>query len=108
MSENALFCAVDWRRYRRQVDRQGQPYYIRPPSPAGAMRSIATRIVGLTLAVNLGVGPGQLASYNTASVLCRGFKEEAARVPVVSEIDHGAQAASQLVQWLVFDRNHAP
>ena len=56
MSENALFCAVDWRRYRRQVDRQGQPYYIRPPSHAGAMRSIATRIVGLTLAVNLGVG----------------------------------------------------
>ena len=56
MSENALFCAVDWRRYHRQVDRQGQPYYIRPPSPADAMRSIATRIVGLTLAVNLGVG----------------------------------------------------
>src|SRR5207237_8694187 len=53
MSENALFCTVDWRRYHRQVDRQGQPYYIRPPSPAGAMRSIATRIVGLTLAVNL-------------------------------------------------------
>src|SRR5438034_1237641 len=41
-----------------EVDRKGQPYYIRsPPSPACSMRSIAACIVGLTLAVNLGVGP---------------------------------------------------
>ena len=94
MSENALFYAVDWRRYRRQVDRKSQPYYIRSPSPAGAMRSIATRIVGLTLAV----GHGQLASYNTASVACRGIKEEAAGVAMVREIEHVAQAASKRVK----------
>ena len=98
MSENALFYAVDWRRYRRQVDRKSQPYYIRPPSPAGAMRSIATRIVGLTLAVKLGVGHGQLASYNTASVACRGIKEEAAGVAMVREIEHVAQTAGKRVK----------
>jgi len=108
MSENALFYAVDWRRYRRQVDRKSQPYYIRPPSPAGAMRSIATRIVGLTLAVNLGVNlgvrHGQLcpgyrhASYDTASVACRGIKEEAAGVAMVREIEHVAQTAGKRVK----------
>src|SRR2546423_3749712 len=37
-----------------QVDRQGQPYYTRLPSPtARLMRRIAPYIVGLTLAVNL-------------------------------------------------------
>ncbi len=49
-------------------------------------------------AVNLGVGHGQLASYNTASVACRGIKEEAAGVAMVREIEHVAQAASKRVK----------
>ncbi len=40
-------------------DHKGQFSSIQPPSTTCPMRSIASCIVGLTLAVNLGVGGGQ-------------------------------------------------
>src|SRR2546421_2920141 len=41
---------------RFQDDRQGHPYYIRSSTPPRVMHSIAPCIVGMTLAVILGVG----------------------------------------------------
>jgi hypothetical protein len=47
---------------RFQYDRKGHPYYIRSSTPPRVMRSIAPCIVGMTLAVILGVG-WRLALY---------------------------------------------